>query len=85
MSERERERDRDREREARQIDKTGVCLIAIKTSKRFACTASAFRLATVRRFPIVGERTLVQKLVRFGYNSTPRPDAAKALAHMPWL
>ena len=37
---------REREREARQIDKTGVCLIAIKTSKRFAFTASAFRLVS---------------------------------------
>ena len=35
-----------REREARQIDKTGVCLIVIKTSKRFAFTASAFRLVS---------------------------------------
>ena len=38
--------ERGREREARQIDKTGVCLIAIKTSKRFAFTASAFRLVS---------------------------------------
>ena len=39
----------------------------------------------IRRFPIVGKRTLVQKLARLGYNSTPRPDATRALPHMPWL
>ena len=36
----------ERERETRKIDKTGVCLIALNTSKRFVLTASAFRLVS---------------------------------------
>ena len=36
----------ERERETRKMDKTGVCLIELNTSKRFALTGSAFRLVS---------------------------------------
>ena len=36
----------ERERETRKMDKTGVCLIELNTSKRFLLTGSAFRLVS---------------------------------------
>ena len=69
----------ERERETRKIGKTGV-LIALNTSKRFALTASAFRLVS-GDFQSSGKGRSHQNWYKLGYGSTPRPDATRAFAH----
>ena len=72
------------ERERGSTDRQNWRLLDCKQDFEKVSAHSVSLPTGVRRFPIVEERTLVQKVVRFGYNSTPRPDATRAFAHMPW-
>ena len=77
----ERERERLRERERDSTDRQNWCLLDCAQYFEKVCAHSVSIPTGIRRFPIVGERTLTQNWYKLGYGSTPRPDAARALAH----
>ena len=76
-----RERERERERERHSKDRQNWRLLDWAQYFEKVRAHSVSIPTGVRRFPIVGERTITQNWYKLGYGSTPRPDATRAFAH----